>query len=84
MAFHEMFHQEYQDGNTLIHPALGLGAIQSQEEQPLRRDGYVARLIRVQFKCGQTCVFHSRVKGHESPSESLASEVARALQEREE
>jgi ADP-ribosylglycohydrolase len=84
MAFHEMFHQEYQDGNTLIHPALGLGAIQSQEEQPLRRDGYVARLIRVQFKCGQTCVFHSRVKGHESPSESLAGEVARALQEREE
>lgn len=80
VAFHEMFQREYQDGNTLIHPALGLGAIQSQEEQPLRRDGYVARLIRVQFKCGQTCVFHSRVKGHESPSESLAREVAQALE----
>jgi hypothetical protein len=61
-----------------------LGTIQSQEEQPLRRDGYVARLIRLQFKCGQTCVFHSRVKGNGSPSGSLASEVARALQEREE
>nr|BBH94190.1 hypothetical protein KTA_23890 [Thermogemmatispora argillosa] len=78
-----MFQREYQDSNTLIHPALGLGAILSQEEQPLRRDGYVARLIRVQFKCGQTFVFHSRIKEHESPSESLAREVARALEEPE-
>ncbi|MBX5455381.1 MAG: ADP-ribosylglycohydrolase family protein [Thermogemmatispora sp.] len=83
VAFHEMFHGEYQDGDRLIHPTLGSGAIQYQEEQPLRRDGYVARLVRVLFKCGQTCVFHSRVKENGSPSESLASEVVRALQERD-
>jgi hypothetical protein len=81
VAFHEMFQQAYQDGDPLIHPALGLGTIEQQEEQPLQREGYVARLIRVQFKCGQTCVFHSRVKENGSPSESLAEEVTRALEE---
>ena len=40
---------------------------------------YVAKLIRVKFDCGQTCVFHSRVAKDERVSESLARELDRAL-----
>jgi ADP-ribosylglycohydrolase len=80
IAFHDMFHNEHQEGDSVIHPALGLGTIVKQEEQSLQRQDYVARLIHVQFNCGQTCVFHSRVKANESPSESLAQAVARALE----
>ncbi len=64
----------------VVHPTLGHGAITKQDVKPIKRDGYVAKLIYVKFDCGQSCVFHSHVEHNEKISESLAEEVARALQ----
>jgi ADP-ribosylglycohydrolase len=81
IGLHQMFWGIYKDGDDIIHPSLGRGTITDQTEKPLRKDGYVAKLIRVHFDSGQSCVFHSRVKDQESVLTSLAEEVARALQQ---
>jgi len=80
IGLHEMFWDALREGGTVVHPALGRGTITKQEVKPIKRDDYVAKLIHVKFDCGQSCTFHSRVEHNERISESLAKEVARALQ----
>jgi ADP-ribosylglycohydrolase len=80
MGLHEMFWDALREGGIVVHPALGRGTITKQEVKPIKRDGYVAKLIHLKFDCGQSCIFHSRVEHNEKVSESLAQEVARALQ----
>ncbi len=48
-------------------------------EKPIKREGYVAKLIHVNFDCGQPCTFHSRVENNEKVSESLAQDVVNAV-----
>jgi len=48
-------------------------------EKPIKREGYVAKLIHVNFDCGQSCTFHSRVENNEKVSESLAQDVVNAV-----
>lgn len=79
IGLHEMFWDDIEVGGILIHPTLGRGKIVDKEVKPIRRDGYVAKLIHMKFDCGQSCVFHSRVENNEKVSESLAQDVANAL-----
>ena len=80
IGLHEMFWDALREGGIVVHPVLGRGTITKQEVKPIKRDDYVAKLIHVKFDCGQSCIFHSRVEHNERVSESLAGEVARALQ----
>ncbi len=79
IGLHEMFWDQTCEGDDLVHPTLGHGIITKQEEKSINREGYVAKLIHVNFDCGQSCVFHSRVENNERVAESLAHEVANAL-----
>ena len=80
IGLHEMFWDALREGGIVVHPTLGRGVITKQDIKPVKRDGYVAKLIHVKFDCGQSCVFHSRVEQNEKILESLAEEVTRALQ----
>jgi len=79
IGLHEMFWDDIEVGGVLVHPTLGRGKIVDKEVKPIKRDGYVAKLIHMKFDCGQSCVFHSRVENNEKVSESLAQDVANAL-----
>jgi len=80
IGFHEMFWDELDEGCTIVHPTLGRGKIKGRTEKSMIRDGYVAKLIFVEFDSGQSCTFHSRVQNNEKVSESLAADIASALQ----
>lgn len=79
MGLHEMFWDAIGVGGVVTHPALGRGTIIRKEQRALRRAGYVAKLIHLNFESGQSCVFHSRIESGGKLSESLADEVERAL-----
>jgi len=81
IGLHEMFWDAIEEGGIVVHPTLGRGEINSKLEKPMKRDGYVAKLISVQFDSGQSCTFHSRVQNNDKVSESLAEDVAHALQD---
>jgi len=78
MGLYEMFWDAIDAGGSVVHPTLGRGRIISKDVRTLQREGYAAKLIHISFDCGQTCVFHSRVKDEEV-AESLASDVEKAL-----
>ena len=80
IGLHEMFWDALSEGGIVVHPALGQGKITKKEEKPIKRDDYVAKLIHIKFDCGQSCIFHSRVEHNDKISESLARDVAHALQ----
>ena len=80
IGFHEMFWDELDEGCTIVHPTLGRGKIKGRTEKSMIRDGYVAKLIFIEFDSGQSCTFHSRVQNNEKVSESLAADIASALQ----
>lgn len=79
IGLHELFWDEIGEGGTIFHPTLGEGKITKKVQRPIAREGYVAKLIPVDFACGQSCVFHSRVENNEKVSESLAQEITKAL-----
>lgn len=81
MGLHEMFWDAIEIGGAVIHPTLGRGVIKSKEVRDIAREGYAAKLIRIVFDCGQSCVFHSRVQDNEKVFESLARDIERALQQ---
>ncbi|GHO72603.1 hypothetical protein KSD_03740 [Ktedonobacter sp. SOSP1-85] len=74
-----MFLGKVDETKLVAHPALGSGKIIQRLEKPIQREGYVARLIHVQFDCGQSCIFHSRIEKGNKISESLAKDVLKAL-----
>jgi len=76
----DMFWDAIDIGGVVTHPTLGRGSITHKTVKPIKREGYVAKLISVQFDCGQSCIFHSRVENNEKVSESLAQDVAKALE----
>lgn len=77
--FQKMFRDELPIGEYITHPSLGKGRIVSREVSPIRgKPDYVAKLIRVKFDVGQTCVFHSRVKGNSEVAASLSKEIQKA------
>jgi ADP-ribosylglycohydrolase len=80
MGLHEMFWDALKEGDWITHPTLGKGSIVNKEVKNIPQKGnYVVKLIRVNFECGQTCIFHSRVKDNREVSESLAEEIENAL-----
>lgn len=91
IGFSEMFWDALKEGGTVMHPILGNGRIVRKEVKPLFREDYVIKLIEVNFSCGQSCVFHSRVKrelcsilkgefpGEESMEERLEQLVEKGL-----
>ena len=80
IGLHEMFWDLASEGDDLVHPTLGHGSITKKEEKPIKREGYVAKLIHINFDCGQSCIFHSRVENNDRVAESLAQEAVNALQ----
>jgi hypothetical protein len=76
---HEMFWDAIDIGGAVVHPTLGRGVITSKDIREISRRGYVTKLIHINFDCGQTCVFHSRVEHNTKVTESLAQDVQRAL-----
>jgi len=62
IGLYQMFWDALDEGAILTHPILGKGKIIRKETKQLFRQDYVAKIIEVSFDCGQTCVFHSRVK----------------------
>lgn len=79
IGLHEMFWDALGEGARLIHPTLGRGTVVKRRVHDIGREGYVAKLLRVAFDCGQACVFHSRVKDDLRVSESLAEQLQKAL-----
>ncbi len=79
IGLHEMFWDAIDIGGAVVHPTLGRGIIKRKEIRPIAREGFVAKLIRIVFDCGQSCIFHSRVEHDEKVSESLGREVEKAL-----
>ncbi|MBZ5561809.1 MAG: ADP-ribosylglycohydrolase family protein [Acidobacteriia bacterium] len=79
VGLHEMFWDAIDVGGMVVHPTLGRGKITNKDVRTIPRQGYVAKLIHVEFDCGQTCVFHSRVENNERLSESLAKELEKIL-----
>lgn len=79
MGLHEMFWDAIGVGGVVTHPALGRGTIVLKERREIRRAGYEAKLIHLNFESGQSCVFHSRVEREGRLSESLVDEVQKAL-----
>ena len=79
IGLHDMFWDALGEGGVVFHPTMGRGTIVHKVQKPIKREGYVAKLISIQFDCGQSCVFHSRVENNEKVSESLAQDVVNAL-----
>jgi ADP-ribosylglycohydrolase len=79
IGLHEMFWDAIDIGGAVVHPTLGRGIIKGKEVRPIAREGFVAKLIRIVFDSGQSCIFHSRVGHDDKVSESLAKEVEKAL-----
>jgi ADP-ribosylglycohydrolase len=81
MSFNEMFWDDLSEGDEVTHPTMGSGKVTSKDEQIVpRREEYLAKLIRLTFDSGQTCVFHSRInKESLRVAESLEEDLRRAL-----
>ena len=79
LGLHEMFWDAIDVEDSVVHPTLGKGIIRRKEVRQISRRDYIAKLIRISFDCGQTCVFHSRVKHNDEVMQSLAKSVDRAL-----
>lgn len=79
IGLHEMFWDAMDAGGAVVHPTLGRGLIKGKEARQIARGGFVAKLIRIAFDCGQSCIFPSRVEHEEKVSEGLAKEVEKAL-----
>ncbi len=79
IGLHEMFWDALEEGNSIVHPALGRGVIRSRRKGTIQREGYEVKLIEVQFDCGQTCTFHHRVANDGTLSESLSKEINQIL-----
>lgn len=79
IGLHEMFWDALTEGDMVVHPTLGKGIIQKKTEKPLRRDDYVAKIIKITFNMGQTAYFHSRVSKEGLVKESLGEELEKAL-----
>jgi ADP-ribosylglycohydrolase len=79
LGLHEMFWDALKEGEAIVHPALGRGIIKHKRVEPLRRRDYKVKLIEINFDCGQTCVFHSRVSTDGELSESLAKDTIKTL-----
>jgi hypothetical protein len=79
IGLHEMFWDAIETGGQVVHPTLGRGTITSKEARKIAREGYMAKLIHINFDCGQSCVFHSRVQSDGKVSESLAEDLQKAL-----
>ncbi len=77
--FQKMLQDVLAVGDVVSHPTLGQGRLTQKLEKPIRREGSVGKLVTVQFECGQSCVFHSRVGRNGSMSGSLALDVESAL-----
>jgi ADP-ribosylglycohydrolase len=82
IGLHEMFWDAIDVGGSVVHPALGRGEITSKRVRQIGRKGHAAKLVRIKFDCGQTCVFHARVKGYEEISESLVKDLERNFEEK--
>ena len=57
-----MFWDALEKEDIVTHPVLGRGKITRKEVKPVQRDDYIAKLVEASFDCGQSCVFHSRVR----------------------
>jgi len=79
MGLHEMFWDAIDCGGSVVHPTLGRGVITEKDIRNISREGYVVKLIRIRFDCGQTCIFHSRVENNEKVAESFWREIEGAL-----
>lgn len=79
-GLHELFWEAIEEKSSVIHPALGRGIIKHKEIKPLaNKQGFVAKLIEVDFDCGQSCTFHSRVSEEGGISESSAPNLGKVL-----
>ena len=82
IGLHEMFWDAIGEGDSIHHPALGRGIIMSKEIKALPNVRYVAKIIGIDFDCGQTCVFHARVRQEDGEvNESLTKDIVKALYE---
>jgi ADP-ribosylglycohydrolase len=81
IGLHDMFWDTIEVGEVVVHPTLGRGTIIDKDVKPIKREGYVAKLIHINFDCGQSCIFHSRVENNDKVSESLAQDIVNALKE---
>lgn len=81
IGLHEMFWDAIDIGGVVVHPTLGRGVVNGKDIRPGGRRGFIAKLIRISFECGQSCVFHSWVKDGEKVAGSLAREIERALRQ---
>ena len=79
IGLHEMFWDAISVNGIIAHPTLGRGRIADKRQTRIAREGYVAKLLYVNFDSGQSCVFHSRVKANGIVSGSLAKEAENAL-----
>ncbi len=79
MGLHEMFWDAIDKGGIVYHPTMGRGTITQKVTRSIRREDYIAKLISIEFDCGQSCVFHSRVAKNYEVTESLATEIEKAL-----
>jgi hypothetical protein len=79
IGLHEMFWDALDVGAGVVHPTIGQGTIVRKDVREIPREGYVAKLIKVAFDCGQSCVFHSRVENNLIVSESLSLDLEKAL-----
>lgn len=78
MGLHEMFWDALNEGDIVVHPALGRGKIIQKFKRPILKKGYQVKLVEVSFDCGQTCTFHSRVAPDSRLSECLCADLEKA------
>ncbi len=71
LQLRDIFWDDLNENDLIIHPVLGEGIIQRKEEKNTKKENYVAKLIEIKFQTGQTCCFHSRVNKFGVISESL-------------
>jgi len=80
IGLHEMFWDAISIGGKIVHPALGRGTITDKLIREMSRPAYVAKIMKVSFDSGQTCIFHSRVQDSQRITESLARDVVHELE----
>jgi ADP-ribosylglycohydrolase len=79
IGLHEMFWDALDKDDVVYHPTLGRGIIQNKTQYPIKKEGYVAKVIGVSFDCGQTCSFRSLVRDDLRVTESLFTDVEKDL-----
>ncbi|MFX1457385.1 MAG: ADP-ribosylglycohydrolase family protein [Promethearchaeota archaeon] len=71
LELRDIFWDDLNENDLIIHPVLGEGIIQRKEEKNTKREDFIAKIIEIKFNNGQTCCFHSRVNKYGAISESL-------------